>query len=83
MREGVGLKLGKPLFYKESITKRDFGDLSKKNMTEKATKPADSMAKPEVPRNHYVTTVKSEFIPNQIDMNHRSVRKQINKEGMI
>ena len=82
MREAVGFKLGQPLFYRESMTKRDYGDLSKKNMVEKAIKPVDARAKPEVPRSHYVSTAKSDYRANNIDFDHRSKRKQINKEGL-
>ncbi|CAG9325803.1 unnamed protein product [Blepharisma stoltei] len=82
-RASVGMKCGSMQAVKESVTKRDFVDWSKKNLMERAPRPVDNILKQHITGDHFVTSARNDFKQYDSSIDHRNLRKRLEREGII
>lgn len=82
-RANIGIKCGSIQAVKESVTKRDFVDWSKQSLTVRAQKPIDNLIKQIVTEDHYLTSAKNDFKRTEAPIDHRNLRKRLEREGII
>lgn len=73
----------KAAFAKDTTNRREFVDFSKKCKREQGYKPDNAIPRMKSVDNHYVTTNKSTYHDFVGDVDHRVLRKIMEKEGLI
>lgn len=81
-RATVGLKTPNVPLSGDTTVKKEFRDYTKQNLTKRASIPSGSILQAQVTRHHYKSTYGKDFVPSGMELNHRSLRKTLNRIGV-
>jgi hypothetical protein len=76
LQKNMGLKNNDAPILKESTSRRDFSDFSKKSLTTREKHEFEHIPKLKNIDSHYSTSYRSDYIPNPIQVDHRNIRRQ-------
>ena len=76
VQKSMGLKVNNAPILKESMSRRDFPDYSKKGYTTREQKPYEKIPKLKSTNYHYLTMAQTDFIGHPFQVDHRNIRRQ-------
>ena len=83
LQKNMGLKISQAPCLKESISRRDFADFSKKSFTTREKKNYEKISELKNTNFHYLTMNQAEFVAHPIQNDHRNIRRQFERNKRL
>ena len=83
LQKGMGLRVNDAKIIKESVSRKDFPDYSKKSLTSRERVEYQKIPKVMNTNFHYMTMAQNDYVKHPIQADHRHLRKQYDRNSKL